>query len=230
MKINGNLEVKGIADLRLRKLYEKVPTEFKKAGKLFVNEHNRLCIVDENLEVIEFSTIEDSDHSIFLGELITQQKRLNSSKINQTFSWVKKLKNDSTLYDLFIALDRYISSLNESYVKNLVEKTELNEDSPYLRYNSKTRKLEAFNLEKYLNEQPKSVESPPSVKVIVESNTVNRVHLIKHNKSEKYCAVQVINSRSGVSVSPASYDVEFSDENTLIIKLKEELPITVVVV
>lgn len=227
MKINGNLEVQGVADIRLRKLYEEVPDGFKKAGKIFVNEQNRLCIIDENLEIVEFSSLDDSDYSAFLGDLITRFKTLNSSKINQELKC--SLKNDSTLYDLFVVFFKSLKDIDARLLYTLQRETGLSKDKPILRFNADSGKLEACVEEKEEHISRESSHNSRSV-IQVLSEERKRVHSIRHDTGNRFCIVQIINAQSGTLLSSASYEIDFTDSDRFVVKLNSDQPIIALII
>lgn len=227
MKINGNLEVQGVADIRLRKLYEDPPEKFKKAGKLYVNDRNRLCIINENLEVIEFSSLNDSDYSAFLGELLTRYRTLNSSKINQDFKC--SLKNNATLYDLFAFINDKVEKADRDLLKRLQQQTGLSESKPLLEFDPQTGKIRATAKEHAAPEQVREEKSTDTSVKKIYSEERKRIHSIIHNGGNRFCMVQIIDVKNGTSISPALYEIEFIDDNRLIVKLNYECSIVVLV-
>ena len=227
MKINGNLEVQGLCDIRLRKFYEEIPENLKKAGRVFVNEDNRLCIVDENLNILEFSLLSDADYSDLFGPLITRSKKLNSSKIRQEMS-MTSLESTSTLYDLLQMISERSKRVEDELLSILQKKTGVSIDKPFLKFNAASGKLEAVQIEFDVPTEPESAVPVRQVKEI-QCPLLKRIHLVKHNTGNRFCIVQVIDMKSGVSISPASYEVEFSDENLLVVKLSQERQIVVLV-
>lgn len=234
MKINGDLKVIGKADICLPRINYKA-VDKKEDGKIFLNKSGTLCY-NKNGVILKLANLEDIDFSKLFGKLITSGKELNPSIINEKSADLFSVKNGDTLLEVLLYLIEEIKKVKADTLDPLIEKSGLSIEEPYLKFDGE--KLSAANIrlpDGELNIHGEGVvfKEGSTLKtkapyLCIESNEKKSFHIIKHNLNKRYCWIQIMDSNHKL-LNPSAYEVTFSEENRLSVRLNTESPIVVLV-